>query len=217
MVENKLYRYSKMYYIVSIDDDDKPAFDVVNYVNNELEMGTTFCKKIEIDSVNGWNNAFAEILEDSSSRSIPILFLECHGSRNGTIVFGGRNSTERIRMKDFIAQIKLLEDRCEQKILFATAICYGLAFFKKIAKLEKDSPCSCVIGTYTTQSRFDIEKRYKLFFKKLLQRNGGVNVKTAFLAMKRAYTSNSIMKRWAEGQRYVILTSRRSYYLPKDC
>lgn len=216
MVENKIYKYSKMYYIVSIDNDDTPAFDVENYVNNELEMGESFCKKIDINNVNEWNSAFTEILNKSSSKSIPILFLECHGSPSGSVVFGGKNSPERLRMKDLLAQIKLLEEKCEQKILFATAICYGLSFYKKIAKLEKKSPCSCIIGTYTTQSKFDIEYRYKLFFRKLLQRNGRGNVKTAFLAMKKAYTNKSILKRWAEGQRYALLTSRQSYYLPNN-
>lgn len=204
-----------MYYIVSIGDDDAPSFDVVSYVNNELKMGDSFCEKIVVNDVEGWKSTMASIIQKSSEKYIPLLFVECHGTRNGDMVLGGPDSHEKVRMKDFLADIKRLEQKCDNKILLATAICHGLYFYRKITKLEENSPCSCVIGSYTKQSTIDIECRYKLFFEKLLRHDCKGNVKSAFSAMKKAYDQDEVLKRWSKGQRYAIITNKRTYYLPK--
>lgn len=216
MVENKLFRYNRMFFIVSLGVDDTPSFDVEDYVNNTLKMGPSFCETIVVKNVKEWNEAFERLIIESSPESIPILFVECHGDRSGNLVLGGNNSREKVRMKDFLDQINAIKEKADEKILLATAICHGLNFFRKMNKLDNSIPCSCIIGSYTMQSSIDIKERYKLFFKTLLSPNNIGSVKSAFSKMKNAYRNNSILKEWAKGKRYGMLTNKRSYLLPRE-
>lgn len=209
MVEQKLFRYNKMYYIVSIGNDDNPSFDVADYVNNILNMGPSFCKKIVVEDINTWSIVMRSIIEESSSESIPIVFIECHGNKKGNLVVG----KDEVRMIDFLNQMRSLEEKCEQKILLLTAVCHGLYFSKKMYKLGDTFPCSCVIGSYTVQSVLDIEYRYKAFLKVLLCHDCKGNVKSAFSAMKGVYKNNALLYEWSKGKRYVMLTSKRKYFL----
>ena len=204
-----------MYFVLSLDEGEDPAFDVANYVNYELNMGDSFCQKISVNSVNEWNNAFDTIVNESSPESIPIVYVECHGSRNGDLVIGGKSSNERIRMKDFMIQFTGLANKCNQKLLLVTAICYGLSFFRKVGKLEESSPLSCVIGSYTKQSSIDICDRYSFFFRELLKRIGGGNVNSAFHAMGKAYEGRATLEEWAKEKRYGILTYKKKRFLPE--
>lgn len=216
MVENRIYRYNKMYYVVSVGDDDKSSFDVPDYVNNELGLGAGFCKQFDADNINNWDKAFNFIIEESSSHSIPILFVECHGDYKGNLVIGGKYSNEKVRMKDFLRQIKSLEEKCNQRILLILAVCNGLNYFKKRGRLCKTIPCSCIIGSYTIQSTFDIVDRLKLFIKNLLGRKGRVKkVKSAFNSMNRAYSGNVRKQEMHKDKRYVLLTRKNNYYLKK--
>lgn len=205
-----------MYFVVSLDEGLEPSFDVVNYVNIVLNMGNSFCKKISVNSVNEWNDAFDTIFNESSPESIPIVYVECHGSRNGNLVIGGASSNERIRMKDFMTQITNLANKCNQKLLLVTAICHGLYFFRKMSKLDDDSPLCCVIGSYTKQSSFDIQDRYTVFFKKLLKNDGAGNVNSAFHAMGSAYEGRADLAEWAKEKRYGILTHKSKRFLSKN-
>lgn len=215
MVYQKKYKYHKMYFVVSLDEGVDPSFDVADYMNNELNMGDSFCQKISVNSVSEWNDAFATIVNESSPESIPIVYVECHGNRNGDLVFGGEKSNERIRMKDFMLQITNLANKCNQKLLLVTAICYGLYFYRKVAKLEDSSPLSCVIGSYTKQSSIDIHERYSVLFKELFKRNGGGNVNSAFHAMGKVYEDRTTLAEWAKGKRYGILTYKKKRFLPE--
>ena len=51
MVEDNIYRYNKMYYIVSVGVDEGPSFDVPDFVNNELGMGNGFCKQLSANNI----------------------------------------------------------------------------------------------------------------------------------------------------------------------
>lgn len=218
MVENKIYRYNKMYYVVSVgvEVEDRPSFDVPSFVNNELGMGDGFCQQFSAYNIETWNEAIDKIIEESYPQSIPILFVECHGDDKGNLVIGGRNNNEIVSMKDFLGKIKALEERCNQRILLILAVCKGLNYFKKRGRLRKTVPCSCIIGSYTLQSTLDIEGRLKLFLKRLLDRTGRVNkVKSAFNSMNKAYRGNVRKQVMFKNQRYVLLTRRKDYHLKK--
>jgi len=216
MVENRIYQYNKMYYVVSVGVDENPSFNVPDYVNKELGMGDGFCKKLSVKNIESWSNAIDSILRESSPQSIPILFLECHGDDKGNLVIGGRNSNVKVRMKDFLRQIKALEEKCNQRVLLILAVCNGLNFFKKRGRLRKTIPCSCIVGSYTFQSTFDIEDRLKIFLKKLIGRKGRANkVKSAFNSMNKAYRGNARMQEMHKDKRYVLLTRKKEYFLKK--
>lgn len=216
MVEDNIYRYNKMYYIVSVGVDEGPSFDVPDFVNNELGMGNGFCKQLSANNIETWNEAIGVILRESCPHSIPILFVECHGDDKGNLVIGGENSNEKVSMKGFFRQIKVLEENCNQKILLILAVCKGLNFFKKRGRLRKTIPCSCIIGSYTLQSTLDIEGRLKPFLKRLLGRTGRVNkVKSAFNSMNKAYRGNVKKQEMFKDQRYVLLTRKKEYSLKK--
>lgn len=216
MVYSKKYKYHKMYFVVSLDDGEPPSFNVVDYVNVDLGMGDSFCEEMCVKSITEWNDAIKTIIEESSAESIPIIYVECHGDRNGNLVIGGLNSKMKIRMKDFLSQIKLLKEKCHQKILLVTAICYGLNFYRKMSKLNIELPLSCVIGSYTKQSSFDIHDRYKKFFKELLKSKEAGNVNSAFHAMGDVYEGKPILEEWAKGERYGILTHKSRRFLSKN-
>ena len=216
MVENSIYRYNKMCYVVSVGVDDGPSFDIPGFVNKGLGMGDGFCKQFSAYNIESWTEAIDSILRESSPQSVPILFVECHGDDKGNLVIGGRNSNDKVRMKDFLRQIKALEEKCNQRILLILAVCNGLNYFKKKGRLRKTIPCSCIIGSYTFQSTFDIEGRLKLFLKKLIGCTGRVNkVKSAFNSMNKAYRGNARMQEMHKNKRYVLLTRKKDYYLKK--
>lgn len=205
-----------MYYVLSVGVDDEPSFGIPDFVNKELGLGDEFCKQFSADNIETWNEAIDSILRESCPQSIPILFVECHGDDKGNLIIGGRNSNVIVRMKDFFRQIKALEERCNQRILLILAVCHGLNFFKKRGRLRKTIPCSCIIGSYTFQSTFDIEGRLKLFLKNLLGCTGRVNkVKSAFNSMNRAYRGNVRKQEMHKNKRYVLLTRKNNYYLKK--
>ncbi len=140
MVEDNIYRYNKMYYIVSVGVDEGPSFDVPDFVNNELGMGNAFCKQFSANNIETWNEAIGGILRELCPDNIPILFVECHGDDKGNLVIGGENSNEKVSMKDFFRKIKVLEENCNQRILLILAVCKGLNFFKKRGRLRKTIP-----------------------------------------------------------------------------
>ena len=205
-----------MYFVVSLDDEDTPSFNVVNYVNSDLGMGDAFCKEISVKSITEWNDAFDTIIKESSAESIPIVYIECHGDRNGNLVVGGAKSVEKVKVKNLLSQMDLLAKKCNQKILLVTAICHGLYFYRKMSKLGKDSPLSCVIGSYTKQSSFDICDRYKKFFEEFFKNKEAGNVNSAFHAMGNVYKGKANLKELAKGKRYGILTHKSKRFLSKN-
>lgn len=216
MVEDRLYRYDKMYYIESLGKDEPASFDVGKYVNETLNMGASFCEKIEVENTIKWKETLDRIITESSSQSIPIIHIECHGDRNGNLILGGSDSSAIVRMKDFIDFLCKLEKKCREKILLTTAVCHGLSFFNKVSSLVESIPCSCVVGSFTKQSAFDIEYRYKAFFKTLLNKDSKSMVKSAFKSMSKAYDGhNKTLKEWSSGKRYAMLTGKRTYYVSK--
>ena len=164
------FKYSKIVIIQSLESDEVQTGDellrgMAGLAYEDSSLPPVFL--INCSSANSFLTELDRLIVEAESGSIPILHVECHGSKKEGLEFENSSTLDWGRLSAALVRLNVAT---RFNLLAVFSACYGGEFLREMEAIAP-APCWCLVAPTEKVAVYEVMLGFREFYSKLLLEN----------------------------------------------